>query len=124
MKEFRISDDDIGFIATALYGRPTPSHRDDARARLYAVRENEPLPVEAPDEETGAALARLQSEVTVATRQRDLLMGQVDSLIQRLSGAHVAAGLLAMPAAQGFMQKEVFPINQVLAQIGQAEANQ
>lgn len=53
----------------------------------------------------------------IATRQRDFLMGQTDALIGRLAGAHVAAGLIDMRAAQGFTLKETLPINQVLSQI-------
>lgn len=63
-----------------------------------------------------------QAELDTARQQRDFLMGQVDSLLQRLAGAHIAAGSFDLRAAQGFTMKETLPINQVLAQI--AAANQ
>lgn len=88
---------------------------DRALGFIRAARQNGPIKDPEPVYITGCTASDLAS----ARKQRDFLMGQVDSLIQRLSGAHVAAGLLAMPAAQGFMQKEVFPINQALAQIEQ-----
>ena len=64
-----------------------------------------------------AQVADLTLKLKVAELQRDFLMRQADSLIQRLAGAHVAQGLIAFDAAQGFVLKEAMPINQGLAQI-------
>lgn len=65
-------------------------------------------------------VADLTLKLKVAELQRDFLVRQADSLIQRIAGAHVAQGLIALDAAQGFVLKEAMPINQGLASIIQA----
>lgn len=98
------------------------------RARRTAAKSPAPqadVAVEVPaaeppatEEETDAAkIARLSHTLMIAEQQRDILSRQVDSLVQRLAGQHVASGSFDMAAAQGFVQKEILPINQVLAQI-------
>lgn len=69
---------------------------------------------------------KMTAQLQATTQQRDILSRQVDSLVQRLAGLHVAHGTMDMAAAQGFVQKEILPINQVLQQIAasQQEAGQ
>lgn len=64
------------------------------------------------------------AQLTISQQQRDFLMGQCSSLINRLAGAHVAAGFIDLAGAQGFALKETLPINQVLQQIAAANEPQ
>lgn len=89
--------------------------------------ENEPVDVEDPLTDLRAAMQvrderdAAQHALTIAAQQRDILSRQVDSLVQRLAGLHVAHGTMDMAAAQGFVQKEILPINQVLQQIAASQ---
>lgn len=92
----------IGWFANAIEAGRSTGDMEGLRTMIADLHE-----------ESSQVTAQLQT----TAQQRDFLTGQIDSLVQRLAGAQVAAGLIDMAAAQGFVQKEILPINQVLAQI-------
>lgn len=90
----------------------------DMYKRFYAESARDHMECRQMLEDVGAESTRITAELQATTRQRDFAMRQIDSLVQRLAASHVAQGLIDMAAAQGFVQKEILPINQALAQIG------
>lgn len=95
-----------------------PEGELDMYKRFYAESARDYMECRQMLENVGAESTRITAELQATTRQRDFAMRQIDSLVQRLAASHVAQGLIDMAAAQGFVQKEILPINQALAQIG------
>lgn len=74
----------------------------------------------ANEESTVDALARTRRDLDTADKQRGFLMRQVESLAQRLAGAHMAAGFLDVSGAAVFAQQELARVNGGMGQIFQA----